>query len=209
MSYFTGLCWLSPGGNSQIWTELYGKGGWYRPAGMLEMLYCRNASPPPLSSSLLSSCVTWLLSVWCSVRKCDCVGAGTKQRNTRACYRIKFLQRGGNTASLLTGWSGGNTQAAMDCLLGFKCLLLYFAGNCWKGSIPWTKLLTQFCVTVSLGAGRKLANPLICFFVLRLGLFDIGTGHRDKKACLEIELEMFYVKLYYLMIAWNHLRMFT
>jgi len=44
MSYFTGLCWLSPGGNSQIWTELYGKGGWYRPAGMLEMLYCRNAS---------------------------------------------------------------------------------------------------------------------------------------------------------------------
>ena len=75
-----------------------------------------------------------------------------------------------------------------------------------KGSIPWTKLLTQICVTVALGARRGLflhgfpshLGLMFVSFVLRLGLFDIGTGHRDKKACLEIELEMFYVKLYYL-----------
>jgi len=54
---------------------------------------------------------------------------------------------------------------------------------CWemlKRVHSWTKLLTQFCVTVSLGAGRKLANPLICFFVLRLGCLILGLATGTK-----------------------------
>ena len=79
MSYFTGLCWLGPGGNSQIWTELYGKGGWYMlltcwRCCVVEMS-CFSSSSPPLL--LVTPPYDVLLGSEC------CVCPGVEQRTIR------------------------------------------------------------------------------------------------------------------------------
>ena len=86
-----------------------------------------------------------------------------------------------HSASLLTGWSGGDTPVAMDCLLGFKCLLV-FAGKCWKGSIHglncWHNSVSQFhWGPAGSWPTRWFVSLFFAWVCLILGLATVTKGH--------------------------------
>ena len=133
------LCWLGPGGHISDCERVEHVECWR--CCVLEMLLSSSSSlllPLLLCDPLAMMfswevwpCWRWLQTTKHPGRSPDKVSSGVAT----------------HSASLLTGWSGGDTPVAMDCLLGFKCLLV-FAGKCWKGSIHglncWHNSVSQF-----------------------------------------------------------------
>ena len=123
-----------------------------------------------------------------------------------------------HSASLLTGWSGGDTPVAMDCLLGFKCLLV-FAGKCWKGSIHglncWHNSVSQFHWGPAGSWPTRWFVSL--FFAWVVWYWDWPQGQKGmlKMNWLEIKVGNVrkikmncFVAILFLLVPWDHLRMF-
>lgn len=86
----------------------------------------------PLSSPLLllllaSASPPCDLTLWCSVGKCGCVGGGSRQWNTRASHRIKYLRRGnslGVPPHRVVRWEHTNSHGLFARIQMSSCILL-------------------------------------------------------------------------------------
>ena len=156
------------------------------------MLCCINlfSSSPPLSSLLL---VTPLSMMFCW--EVCVVFARAPNNGTPGRLPDKVSPTRRHTRRPHAGLSDRNTQAAMICLLGFMfsfCILLGIVERVHSMDSTVDTVLCHSCIGGRRGAGvAKLIVDFTMFATLFFAhvpkiefvLFEIRTGHRDKKAC--------------------------